>query len=65
MRRIPTTIGAALFQASLNNPNNWMSKQVQERATHTMQGTKAERSITVHVSAKTRAKIATEQGIIV
>lgn len=63
--RVPTIMGAALFQASVKNPSNWVSKQVQERATHTAQGTKEVKSIAVHVSSKTRAKIASEQSILV
>ena len=63
--RVPTIMGAALFQASVKNPSNWVSKQVQERAAHTQQGTKDVPQVSVRVSPKTRAKIAVEQSVIV
>jgi hypothetical protein len=63
--RIPTIMGAALFAASVRNSNNWVAKQVQERATHTQQGTKDVPVVSVSVSPKTKSKIANEQGVLV
>ena len=63
--RVPTIMGAALFQASTKQPDNWMAKQIQERATHTQQGTKDVPVIRVSVSPQTKNKIAREQGVLV
>ena len=63
--RIPTIMGAALFNAANHKPESWVSKQVVERATHTAQGTKQVKQIEVHVSQRTREKIASDYGVIV
>ena len=65
--RVSTIMGEAFVSMCAkeggDKSNNWVARQVADKAIHTQAGTKAIKPINVHCSKKTRDTIARDKGV--